>query len=318
MHEEKSVLFLGAAKRVSMARKFKAAAERRGIRLNIYDSETLSPVPIQSVATVIDRSDWRSPDIVRSMSQLCSEYNICAVIPFLDPAVALAARIAEASYGKVFAPTCSATQAEQMFDKVVANEIFASAGISVPPNYIPGQPFPQYPLLAKPRHGSASKGLIMIDRENDLALIAGNPADYLVQRRYDRRREFTVDCYVGVSDGTVCAVVPRVRDAVAGGEVTHTTVVHDSHADALARQVLAATGLRGAVTVQLIQDLDSGTMMVMEVNPRLGGGAVAAVCAGADIPGMIIDEALGIKPKPTAEYTNIIVTRYLDEVAFPY
>jgi len=37
--------------------------------------------------------------------------------------------------------------------------------------------------------------------------------------------------------------------------------------------------------------------MIMEINPRLGGGAVAAVHAGADIPAMIISEALGFETR---------------------
>ena len=41
---------------------------------------------------------------------------------------------------------------------------------------------------------------------------------------------------------------------------------------------MLASGLfRGPVTVQLIRDRKSGHNMVMEVNPRLGGGVVTSI-----------------------------------------
>ena len=57
--------------------------------------------------------------------------------------------------------------------------------------------------------------------------------------------------------------------------------------------------------------------MLMEINPRLGGGAVTAIAAGADIPAMIIAEALG-NPLPREEKgkPGTLVARYLQETVF--
>jgi biotin carboxylase len=68
--------------------------------------------------------------------------------------------------------------------------------------------------------------------------------------------------------------------------------------------------------VQLINDLDDGRLMIMEINPRLGGGAVAAVHAGADLPAMILSEAMGREPEACTDHADITVARYLDEAVF--
>lgn len=318
MSKKLNILFLGGAKRVSMARKFIAAAKSRGLEAVIFDSETKSPVALQCIAQVVDGHRWSEPGAVDALVALCREKDIRLVVPFVDNGVAVAAKIAAALPGQVFAPVGDASGAALMFDKVLSAKAFAAKGLPVPRTFDPARDDVAVclPLIAKPRYGSASKGIVPIDKVEDLNGL--DFSQYLVQQRIDRRREITVDCYARVSDGTVCACVPRVRDEVAGGEVVRTTVLHIGPAVQIARQAITSLGLRGAVTVQIIENLDDHSFMIMEINPRLGGGAVAAVHAGADLPGMIIDEASGCQPQPIDDYKDMIVTRYLDEVAFAF
>ena len=116
--------------------------------------------------------------------------------------------------------------------------------------------------------------------------------------------------------GQIAAVSPRLRGEVSGGEVVRTETLADAEIDTLVRRTLVATGLRGAVTVQLLRDLDTGHLMIMEINPRLGGGAVASVHAGVDLPGLIIADCLG-EALPVQHATPGVETvRYLADVVF--
>ena len=312
------ILFLGGAKRVSMARKFKAAAKRRGLEARLYSYEMTREVPVAAEAEIITGLRWKDPAVTAHIVGLCRERGITAVVPFVDGAVAVAAAVSAAAPG-IFAPTGSAADAEAMFDKVSAAVRFEALGLPVPQTYVPGTPL-TFPVIAKPRHGSASKGIVAIDTDAQLrAFLEEHAADYyLFQHRLDRRREISADCYVSAA-GNIVAAVPRYRDEVSGGEVSRTTLFHNDAVEALLRRVLTATGLRGAVTIQLIEDLDSHTLYIMEINPRLGGGAVAGVCAGADLPGFIIDEAMG-RPLPAtaAKWADGTVCRYPDEIFFKH
>ena len=144
----------------------------------------------------------------------------------------------------------------------------------------------------------------------------GRADDYLIQERIDNRNEITVDCYVSAIDGEVKALSPRRRLATAGGEVTDTVTIADGRIDDIVGRTLRSLGLTGAVTVQLIEDLDDGRLMLMEINPRLGGGAVCSVCAGADIPSMIVAEARGMAAVPAQAKPGVRITRYMQEVVF--
>jgi hypothetical protein len=55
----------------------------------------------------------------------------------------------------------------------------------------------------------------------------------------------------------------------------------------------------------------------MEINPRLGGGAVCSVHAGADLPGYILDEWQGIElPSNVVCQADVKICRYMQEVVF--
>ena len=308
-----NILFLGGAKRVSMARMFKDAAARAGLEAVIFSYELTREVSVACEATIIDGCRWNDPDILDRLNDVCVSRSIDVMIPFVDGAVRVAADYRD-RFGSVFVPTGSPDVAEAMFDKVVAARLFAEKGLPAPATYTPGDPCLR--LIAKPRHGSASKGIIEIRDLETLDRVLDRADDYLIQERIDNRSEITVDCYVSAIDGEVKALSPRRRLATAGGEVTDTVTIADGRIDDIVGRTLRSLGLTGAVTVQLIEDLDDGRLMLMEINPRLGGGAVCSVCAGADIPSMIVAEARGMAAVPAQAKPGVRITRYMQEVVF--
>ena len=185
-----NILFMGGAKRVAMANLFKKAAAERGMECNIFSSELSYHLPIAAVGTIVEGRRWADADIYEHMQMLCKKHDISIVVPFIDGSVAVAARLHELM-PEVFTPTSGADKAELMFDKVRAAEAFENAGLPVPATFMGGDV--TMPLIAKPRHGSASQGLVMIDNNADLAALP-DASDYLIQQRIDHREEISVDC----------------------------------------------------------------------------------------------------------------------------
>ena len=55
----------------------------------------------------------------------------------------------------------------------------------------------------------------------------------------------------------------------------------------------------------------------MEVNPRLGGGVICSIYAGATIPDYILQEALGIPVRPCEDWVDrCLMARYQKETIF--
>lgn len=308
-----NILFLGGAKRVSMARMFIEAGRAMGREVNIFSYELDERVPIACVGTVIKGLRWRDGGLLEDLHRVVVAHDIKVMVPFVDAAVGIAARYVD-TYGDVFAPVSSEEMCQAMFDKVISADIFEQEGIPAPVTYRKGKP--EFPLIAKPRTGSASQGIKIIENANDFRAVITPPGVYLIQEYIVNPVEYTVDCYVS-REGEICCISPRRRVQVTGGEVSDTVTVDDSEIVEATRITLTHLGLRGAITVQFMRDPATGRLLIMEINPRLGGGAVCTVHAGVNLPAMILAEAMGDRPEPaTTIKAGVEIVRYFQEVVF--
>lgn len=312
-HKNLNVLFLGGAKRVSFGRKLIEAGERMGLSVRIYSYELDADVPISLIGGVILGRKWGTPDVLEHLHQVVAAYKIDVLLPFVDGAISIAGAYI-ATYGDVWAPVVHPGKAEKLFDKVLSAREFEAAGLDIPATYNGGRPV--FPLIAKPRRGSASKGIEVIEGINEFRRITKNAEDYLIQTYYPDREEFTVDCYIS-RRGEILCISPRKRLEVVGGEVSRTVTVDSTVIRRASKEAIVRLGLRGAVTLQYLRDKNSDRLMLMEINPRLGGGVVCSIHAGADIPSMILSEAIGITPEPATDIkAGTLICRYFEEAVF--
>lgn len=307
-----TILMLGGARRVSMAELLKRSGERIGREVEIISYELLEQVPIAIAAKVIVGLRWSDPKVVDDIVRVCGENDVNIILPFVDGAIEIAAKCKERMPG-VFVPVGDFDTSGIMFDKVEAAKAFEEAGLPIPKTYRAINA--EMPAIAKPRHGSASRGIEVFHNMDDLMHLA-NLQDYIVQEYIANREEYTVDCYVS-QKGEILTVVPRCRLEVMGGEVTRTITCRNATLDRMSREVIEKFSLRGPITLQFLHDLDTDRYLLMEVNPRLGGGVVCSIYAGAPITDYIIDEARGIPLKPCADWAyNTLMARYQKEAIF--
>lgn len=307
-----NIMMLGGARRVSMAELFKRSGERIGREVSIISYELMEQVPIALEGKVVVGLRWSDPNVVSDIVRVAKEYEIDIILPFVDGAIEIASKVRPHLPG-VFIPVGDFEINQTMFDKVSAAKAFETAGIPIPKTYTAINA--KMPAIAKPRKGSASRGIKIFHTLDELMHLE-NFNDYLVQEYIENREEYTVDCYVS-QKGEILTVVPRCRLEVMGGEVTRTMTCRNAKLDELSRKVITTFNLRGPATLQFIHDLDRNRYLLMEVNPRLGGGVVCSIFAGAPIADYIIDESRGITLKPCDDWAyNTLMARYLKEAIF--
>ncbi|MCM1489383.1 MAG: ATP-grasp domain-containing protein [Muribaculum sp.] len=307
-----NIMMLGGARRVSMAELFKRSGERIGREVNIVSYELMEQVPIALVAKVVVGLRWSDPNVVADIVRVANEYEIDIILPFVDGAIEIASKVKQ-HLPDVFVPVGEFETNRTMFDKVSAAKAFEAAGIPIPRTYTAINA--KMPAIAKPRKGSASRGIKIFHTLDELMQLE-NLSDYLVQEFLENKDEYTVDCYVS-QQGEILTIVPRVRLEVMGGEVTRTITCRNATLDRLSREVIEKFRLRGPVTLQFLHDLDRNRYLLMEVNPRLGGGVVCSIYAGAPITDYIIDESRGITLKPCDDWAyNTLMARYQKEAIF--
>jgi carbamoyl-phosphate synthase large subunit len=139
--------------------------------------------------------------------------------------------------------------------------------------------------------------------------------DYLVQLFIDAD-EYSVDGYVDMK-GTIIALVPRRRLEVQGGEATKSITVREPGVIRLCEKILGTGLLRGPVTLQFLKEKDSGKLFLMEINPRLGGGVLTSIAAGADMAGYLFNDFLQIPNTPENHWKeHVVMTRAFREFYF--
>jgi carbamoyl-phosphate synthase large subunit len=313
MKKEVNILFLGGAKRVSLAEHLIKAGQQRGTHIHIFSYELNREVPIASVGEVIVGRKWIDDSLYEDLSAVIRQRDIHIVLPFVDPAIEVASQL-KSLHLEVFIPCSSAELCRIMFDKQISNEWFISQDVPVPQSYATGGEI-LFPVIMKPRVGSASKGIKVVYNEEDFREVA-YPETYLIQEYIADSEEYTVDCYISQTR-KIISVVPRIRLEVAGGEVMSSRTLRDETIIKLSEKIIAAGVFQGPVTIQFIRDKKNGATYVMEINPRLGGGVIVSIAAGADIPAFILAESEGECLQPVTDWKeNTLMTRYFKEVIF--
>jgi carbamoyl-phosphate synthase large subunit len=169
----------------------------------------------------------------------------------------------------------------------------------------------RWPLIAKPRTGSASIGVVRVDTPDDLLRLESHD---LVVQELAPGDEHTVDVLV-LRDGRVVCPVPRRRIEVRSGEVSKGVTVHDDALEALVRDIATALpGAYGALCVQVFKSADG--LRVVELNMRYGGGFPLAFEAGAHYPTWQIQELAGFPPAVTDDWQEGLVMLRYDEAVF--
>jgi carbamoyl-phosphate synthase large subunit len=170
-----------------------------------------------------------------------------------------------------------------------------------------------FPLVVKPRFGSASIGVTTVRNSAELA-IATSEYDIVVQERA-AGLEYTVDLYAD-RRGTLRCAVPRCRLEVRAGEVSKAQTVNNPVLIDLAGRICDLLPEPfGALNVQMFL-AETGQPRVIEINPRFGGGFPLSWRAGADFPRWLLEEALHLPTtaSPDSWAPGLFMLRYEEAV----
>jgi len=166
-----------------------------------------------------------------------------------------------------------------------------------------------FPVLAKPRFGKGSRGIVKIDDESDLRYIISKRDD-LVFQEYLPGTEYTVDVLSDL-DGKPIIAVPRIRMQTKAGISTKGRVLRDPALEMDCMKIAELVGIRGPCCMQMKESAE-GRLKLIEINPRMGGGTIFTSLAGANFPAMLLDMIEG-RQVSLPVISEITVIRYFEE-----
>jgi carbamoyl-phosphate synthase large subunit len=266
---------------------------------------------------ILPRGD--DPRIASMLLDLCRAEEVDVLVPTVDTELLPLARardeFAEAGVTLVVAHVQTLSVC---LDKWRLAELCTGA-VRVPDTWLVDPDFdpaaPSLPVIVKPRSGSGSRGIVLVERRAELEALPRD-GSLLVQEHLPGP-EHSLDV-LARADGHVAAVVPRERLKVDSGIAVTGRTKHDERLDAFAREVARLIGLTTVANVQVKED-DDGEPALLEVNPRFPGTMPLTVASGVDMPLLAIGEALGTPiPDGPIDFRDIAMVRYFEERFFAF
>jgi carbamoyl-phosphate synthase large subunit len=168
----------------------------------------------------------------------------------------------------------------------------------------------EFPVIAKPRREKGGHDIMIIEDEDDLRYVTSKFSNMIFQE-YLPGTEYTVDVLCHLEKKPLVAV-PRIRLETKGGISTKGKVIHDPQIEETCMDVADFIGIKGPCCIQMKRSKD-GTLKIVEVNPRMGGGTIFAALAGVNFPALVLDmvkEKQIIKPT----FSEVTIIRYFEEI----
>ena len=225
------------------------------------------------------------PGYVQTLAHTLRAHRVDVLLPGIDSEILVLSR-GRALLGQSGAQIALAPEVlvEAADDKLATAGFLAARGIAVPQTWdaqtadVDALPLP---IIAKPRRGQASKGIVLLETRDALrAFVATQPSDYCLQAYVDGP-EFTAGLLYD-ADGQFQDGLAMQR-TLQHGRTVKATVVDN----AMTRDFLAAFGARVpgacAVNAQFRVDPVRGPL-VFEVNARMSGSTALRVAVGFNDP----------------------------------
>jgi carbamoyl-phosphate synthase large subunit len=317
---EFNVLISSAGRRVALLHIFRRTLQDLGLHGEVMAadmSRLSSAFHAADRAFVVPRCS--DPEFLPTMLELCSRYRVRLVVPTVDPELPVYAANRERFSEIGTTVAISSHEAVTIgWDKAATHSWLTARGFptvrQAPAHEVATPNGWSFPVLVKPRIGSASIGVAVVDDPIQLRK-ATRGGDFLVQA-VAPGVEHTIDVLTDGAGKAVCAV-PRRRIEVRAGEVSKGVTVRSAPLEELAFAVSnALPEAYAAITVQVFFDQETQEPRVIEINPRFGGGFPLSWQAGAAYPRWMIEEILGLPSTAAAASWNdgLVMLRYDDAV----
>jgi carbamoyl-phosphate synthase large subunit len=315
MLQSLTLLVTSAGRRVELLACFREDAARLGLALRIVAADArpdLSPAcHIADKSVAVPRCSEAS--YTQALLETCARERVSLVVPTIDPELQVLSRDQDRFKALGARVVISSLQVVQLAgDKLATANRLAAVSVPAPramdlTEYQRNPSALHWPVIAKPKSGSASQGVLRPSTPDELMGLRLN--DYVVQELLPGR-EYTVNVFFD-RDGRLRCAIPHHRIEVRGGEVSKGRTERIAGLEEAARRIATALpGACGPLCFQAVVAPD-GSYGVFEINARFGGGYPLAHRAGARFSQLLLEEASGATQSANDQWhAGVTMLRY--------
>jgi len=332
-----NVLLTCAGRRSYLVQFFKEALGGRG-QVIACDCSASAPALLDADRpVVVPRMD--APEYFDVLLSICREHAVRLIIAVNDLELGDLARAAHrfravGTFPVVASPQVLAT----CQDKWETCCLLRSLDLPTPKTYLSmadarqalARGAIQFPLLIKPRWGTSSIGIEYVENDREMALAyewgqiqvrrtilaqasRADPENVFIIQEWLSGQEYGLDVVNDLAGRPVCTLGRR-KLAMRAGNTDRAETVADPALERLGEVLGRRLGHPGSLDCDVLAT-DRG-YLVLDLNPRFGGGYPFSHLAGANIPAALIAWAEGKEPDPSwlRSRPGVVASKYDDLV----
>ena len=253
---------------------------------------------------------------------ICQQRQVRLLIPLNDLELPYLAKQRDRFLAIGTIPVVSSPEVIDIcFDKFATFQFLQKLGISAPKTYLSlteareaiGRGDITFPLVVKPRWGSASIGIEYPDDDEELELAyrfvkksimksflaevsSSDPERCILIQERLIGQEYGLDI-INNLDGSYITTFVKRKLTMRAGETDRAVTVENEELKQLGEKIGQKLGHIGNLDCDVI--VGQKGLCVLELNPRFGGGYPFSQMAGANIPAALIAWANGEEPDPS-------------------
>lgn len=307
-----NILFTCAGRRTYLLGYFKEALAGEGL---VIAADLQLSAPAMSAADIkLQVPRVYAPDYVDVILTICEKYEVRLLISLNDLELPILANNKSRFDAIGVKLMISSPEVINIcFDKYLTYQFIQSIGLQMPVTYVDIEKTKaalvigelHYPLILKPRWGSGSIGLEIVedDEELDMAYkmlrkkvkksilgLASVGDDYIMIQQMIDGQEYGLDIMNSL-DGEFQAVSVKRKLAMRSGETDKAITVDMPEIRLIGQQIAMALRHCGNLDCDILEK--DGQYYIIDLNPRFGGGYPFSHIAGVNMPKAIIEWAKG-------------------------
>lgn len=263
-----------------------------------------------------------SPNYIEVILDICRKHNINGIFSLIDPELEILASHENLFNENQIKLIQSPLETIQIcFDKQKTYDSLQQLSLPGVPTYSDIKKVEElidsgelkYPLIVKPRKGSASIGIEVIYSKNELVNIFSKDDNLIIQPYY-KEREFGIDVYIDLLNGELIDIFIKEKLRMRSGETDKSISIHNNRIEALIKDFILKFNFKGPIDIDCFEY--KGEYYISEINPRFGGGYPHAYEMGCNFMEYILCNIKGEQNKGYSGYKynkDYIMMKY-DEI----
>ena len=271
-----NILILSVGSRNKIVQYFRRELSNKG-NIIAADQSPYAPALYEANKAVITPSINQS-EYLNAILKICLENRVSAVLSLIDPELSIIAqkkRLFNEINVKVLVPDSELVNMSH--DKYQMYRFLKDNGFKTPITYLSKEEClealkeeqVQYPLFIKPRKGSASQNIGMVNNRYELDYYSDKHPDLIFQE-YMNGPEYGVDVYSDMISGDIISIFLKEKLRMRAGETDKSVSVIDEKCNEIIETFINTAGYRGVIDIDIFKVRSE--FYISEVNPRFGGG----------------------------------------------